>query len=71
MKVLETQLRRARLCFIGSTVLFVLFCLFGGRGWSSLASPWVSESLRIAGYVCGIFAWSLLCTAYDLRRKAF
>ena len=71
MKTLELQLRRARLCCIGSTVLFVLFCLFGGRGWSSVPSPGWSESLRIAGYVCGIFAWSLMCTAYDLRRKAF
>lgn len=71
MKMLETQLRRARFCFIGSTVLFVLFCLIGSGSWISRMSPWLSESLRIAGFLCGIFAWSLMCTAYDLRRKAF
>jgi hypothetical protein len=71
MKTLETHLRRARLCFIGSTVLFVLFCLLGGGTWGATRIPWASESLRIAGFLCGIFAWSLMCTAYDLRRKAF
>jgi len=71
MKTLETQLRRARLCFIGLTVLFVLFWLLGGGSWTSRMSPWLSESLRIAGFLSGIFAWSLMCTAYDLRRKVF
>jgi hypothetical protein len=71
MRMLEIQLRRARLCFIGSTVLFVLFCLLSGPSWSSLKTPGMSESLRLGGTLCGIFAWSLMCTAYDLRRKAF
>ena len=71
MRMLEIQLRRARLCFIGSTVLFVLFCLLGSGSWTSRMSPGMSGSLRIVGTVCGIFAWSLMCIAYDLRRKAF
>jgi hypothetical protein len=71
MKTLETLIHRARLCFISSTVLFVLFCLLGGGSWASRLSPWISESLRLGGYLCGIFSWSLMCTAYDLRRKAF
>ena len=71
MEMLVTQLRRARLCFIGSTVLFVLFCLLGSGSWTSRMSTGMSESVRIGGYLCGIFAWSLMCTAYDLRRKAF
>jgi hypothetical protein len=71
MKTLETQLRRSRLCFISSTILFVLFCLLGAGTWGAIRNPWSSESLRIAGFLCGIFSWSLMCTAYDLRRKAF
>jgi hypothetical protein len=71
MKLLEIQLRRARLCCIGSTVLFVLFCLFGAGTWGAVTHPWVSESLRIFSYLSGVFAWSLMCVAYDLRRKAF
>ena len=71
MRTLETQIRRARLCFIWSTVLFVPFCLIGSGSWISRMSPWLSESLRIGGFVCGSLAWSLMCTAYDLRRRAF
>jgi hypothetical protein len=71
MRMLEIQLRRARLCCAGSTVLFVLFCLIGSGSWISRMSPGLSESLRVGGYLCGIFAWVLMATAYDLRRKAF
>ncbi len=71
MKTLEIQLRRARLCTISSTVLFVLFCLCGSGGWAEFRNPWVTGLLRNVGFLSGVFAWSLLCTAYDLRRKAF
>ena len=71
MRTLEIQLRRARLCFISSTVLFVMFCLFGAGTRGAIKNPWISESLRMAGYLSGVFSWSLMCTAYDFRRKAF
>ena len=32
----------------------------GSGSWTSRMSPWLSESLRIAGFLCGIFAWSLM-----------
>ncbi len=71
MRALEMGLRRARLWFISSTVLFVLFCLFGAGSWGAIKNPWISESLRMPGYLSGVFSWSLMCTAYDFRRKAF
>jgi hypothetical protein len=71
MKTLETQLRRARLCCAGSTVLFILFCLIGRGSWISKMSPGLSEALHVGGYLCGILAWTLMAVAYDLRRKAF
>lgn len=66
----ETALRRSRLCFIASTALFVLFCLLGGQEWQWTGSAWIAKSLQIAGTVSGVFAWSLMCSAYDLRRRA-
>lgn len=60
----ESSLRRARFRFTGSTLLF------GAGRWSSWTSPAVSEILRVGGFLPGIFAWSLLCTAYDSRHKA-
>ncbi len=71
MKTLEIQLRRARLCFISSTVLFVLFCLCGSGGWVAIQNPWGAGLLRGVGFLSGVLAWSLMCTAYDFRRKAF
>jgi hypothetical protein len=66
----ERVLRRARQCFVASMVLFILFCLLGGGGWTSLASPWISKPLEVLGFLSGVFSWSLMCTAYDRRRRA-
>jgi hypothetical protein len=70
MNTHESSLRRARTCFITSTVLFVVFCLLGGGSWGALFPGAWAETLRIVSLLAGIFAWSLMCTAYDLRSKA-
>jgi hypothetical protein len=70
MTLPERNLLRARACFAASTVLFVVFCLLGGGNWDRWMSAGWAEGLRISSLLAGIFAWSLLCTAYGLRRKA-
>jgi hypothetical protein len=50
--------------------LFVGFCVFGSLGMTEIFSPWVKGTFQIVGFLCGNFAWSLMCTAYGLRRKA-
>jgi len=66
----ESSLRRARLCLAASTLLFVVFCLLGGGLWGRMMPLAWAEAVRIASLMAGICAWSLMCTAYYLRRKA-
>ena len=70
MNTPESSLPRARMCFIASTILFVVFCLLGGGSSGLMFSGAWAETLRIVSLLAGILAWSLMCTAYDLRRKA-
>lgn len=66
----EQSLRRARTCYISSIAFFVGFCLIGTGGVWETFSPWVKGAFQLVGFLCGVFAWSLMCMAYDLRRKA-
>jgi hypothetical protein len=66
----EQSLRRARNCYLGSIPFFVAFCLCSSGGTSEMFPLWLKHTFQVVGFVSGVFAWSLACTAYDVRRKA-
>ena len=68
---MEPQAGRTRLLSISSTILFVVFCVLWGLG--PRIEPRAPGEFSVTGLITqlsGIFAWSLMCTTYQLRGKS-
>ena len=62
--------KRGRQLYVISIVLFVVFCALWAVGPRiEHPAPGDLSVTSLISYLAGIFAWSLMCSAYQMRGK--